>query len=92
MPDLSSPAESPTSQRSRATPTPKQIYLHVTPPTENSEEAERAGDDLKPVLDSNLISTDAYEAGLVDEYDDFLELRAETIHRAALELTNWPKV
>ena len=56
------------------------------------EVAERAGDDLKRVLDSNLISTDAYEAGLVDEYDDFLELRAETIHRAALELTNWPKV
>jgi hypothetical protein len=39
VPDLSSPAESPTSQRSRATPTPKQIYLHVTPPTGNSEEA-----------------------------------------------------
>jgi hypothetical protein len=39
VPDLSSPAESPTSQRSTATPTPKQIYLHVTPPTGNSEEA-----------------------------------------------------
>jgi hypothetical protein len=30
------------SRRTRATPTPKQIYLHVTPPTGNSEEASKS--------------------------------------------------
>ena len=48
------------------------------------------GANLEGVLASNLISKDAYRAARADDYDTFLEIRADTIHRAALALTGWP--
>jgi hypothetical protein len=54
------------------------------------EVARIMGDDLASALERNLISMDAYGAALSDDYDAFLELRAEAIHKAALKLTNWP--
>jgi hypothetical protein len=60
-------------------------------PSDYLREVEKIlGKDLGKVLESNLISVDAYQAALGDAYDDFLELRAETIQEAALALTDWP--
>jgi len=51
--------------------------------------AKVARDNLEDWLHSNLITTEAYECALKDDYDGFLSARAEAIHAAASELAGW---
>jgi hypothetical protein len=46
---------------------------------------------LQAWLDSNLISSEAFEAAKGDDFDRFLTLRAGTIHGVVLELAGWSK-
>jgi hypothetical protein len=48
-----------------------------------------AGQNLDNWLACNLISKEAFEAALKDDYDTFLNLRAATIHEAVLAKTDW---
>lgn len=48
-----------------------------------------AGGQLEKWLASNLISTEAYQAALIDDYDTFLKERARTIHDAVTSLAKW---
>lgn len=48
-----------------------------------------AGQHLDSWLSSNLISKDAFNFALKDDFDSFLDARAETIHNAVLKLTGW---
>lgn len=47
------------------------------------------GSDLNDLLASNLISQKAFEAGLADDYETFLEERSRTIAAAVSKLTGW---
>ena len=51
-----------------------------------SDVEQAAGDKLGEWRRNNLISDDAYLAALDDDYDLFLEARAETIHEALVSL------
>lgn len=53
------------------------------------EVEEAAGSDLPVWLESNLISTAAFEAAREDDFKRFLTLRAETLHRLLLPLAGW---
>jgi hypothetical protein len=53
------------------------------------EVVKASGDQLEKWLVSNLISREAFEAALRDDYDSFLTLRATTIHSAILQKTDW---
>ncbi len=50
--------------------------------------AAQLGDDLEEVLLSNLISMDAYEAGLRDEYQVFVDLRSAMLINTARDLAD----
>ena len=50
---------------------------------------DNAGDNLERWLSSNLISMEAFEAAIEDDFEKFLDLRAETIHNGVMELTGW---
>jgi hypothetical protein len=51
--------------------------------------AARLGQDLKKVLESNLISEVAYEAALRDDFDAFSIARTETLNQYANSLCGW---
>jgi hypothetical protein len=53
------------------------------------EVASELGSDLKPALETNLVSDAAYAAALSNDYDTFLEERARTIAHRVRELTGW---
>jgi hypothetical protein len=53
------------------------------------EVAKAAGNSLQGWLESNLITIEAFEAGLKDDFDLFLKLRAETIDEAVDKLAFW---
>lgn len=53
------------------------------------EVAENAGANLGALLESNLISSDAFHAALDDNFDKFIDLRSETIHNFAIGKTDW---
>ncbi len=58
------------------------------PPSDYLAEAEAtAGEEFATWRQSNLISDDAYLAALDDDYDLFLEFRAEAIHEALVNLS-----
>ncbi|NMG40379.1 DUF262 domain-containing protein [Chelativorans sp. ZYF759] len=48
-----------------------------------------AGEGLRDLLQSNLISEEAFEAALNDDYNSFLILRSETVQAEALRLAQW---
>lgn len=48
------------------------------------------GAKLEDTLERNLISMQAYQAALRDDYESFLSIRAETIAARAAELAQWP--
>ena len=48
-----------------------------------------AGDALQEWLDSNLIPQKAFEAGLADNYREFLEIRSGAIHDLMMQKTGW---
>jgi hypothetical protein len=54
-----------------------------------AEVAREAGPQLESWLASNLISMDAYEAALRDDFDAFLKLRSETIHNEVIRKAEW---
>ncbi len=61
-------------------------------PSDYLRDVEKAlGSQLEAALKANLISPEAYEAALNDDYDRFLELRAQTIDERTMELTGWSK-
>jgi hypothetical protein len=47
------------------------------------------GDEFMNVLEANLISEDAYDAALHDDFEEFLKLRAHTLHQHANALCGW---
>jgi hypothetical protein len=54
-----------------------------------TEVAKNAGENLGLLLDCNLISMDAYDAAIQDDFDRFIDLRAETIHNFVTAKTDW---
>jgi hypothetical protein len=48
-----------------------------------------AGTHLPEWLSSNLLTEACFEAGLANEFDRFLELRAKKIHDAVWAKTGW---
>lgn len=59
-------------------------------PSDYLKEVEKAaGENLQAWLDSNLISEAAFEAAKKDDFEKFLALRAETLHRQLLPLAGW---
>jgi hypothetical protein len=54
-------------------------------------DAERkVGNKVKDWLKSNLISSEAYEAALRDDFESFVEIRAKTLHEAIIQKAGWP--
>jgi hypothetical protein len=53
------------------------------------EIAENAGENLGLLLDSNLISKDAFNAASENDFEKFIILRAETIHEFVMAKTGW---
>ena len=51
--------------------------------------AAAAGDDLPKWLQSNLISADAYQAALADDFSGFLAYRSKAIQQAVDDLADW---
>lgn len=51
--------------------------------------AQTLGDGFEAVLRSNIISQEAYEFALRDDYDNFREQRAQDLHNFALRLSGW---
>jgi hypothetical protein len=50
---------------------------------------EAASSNLETWLSSNLISKDAYEAALRNDFDSFLDCRAKLIHDLVVKKTDW---
>ena len=48
-----------------------------------------AGNDLVSWLERNLISGEAFEAAMADDFDEFISIRCEDINQTALELAGW---
>lgn len=53
------------------------------------EAEDRVGNKLKEWLESNLISPDAYEAAIKDDFESFIELRAKTLHDTITKKADW---
>ena len=51
--------------------------------------AEIMGENLESLLDSNLISKDAFDAASENNFDKFIDLRAETINQFVMTRTGW---
>lgn len=61
-----------------------------SPPSQYLKMVEKiAGDNLEAWLASNLISIDAFNHAIVDDFDSFLDARSETIHAAVRARTGW---
>jgi hypothetical protein len=59
-------------------------------PSDYLKEVEKAaGENLQTWLDTNLVSAAAFEAAKEDDFQRFLALRAETLHRLLLPLAGW---
>lgn len=59
-------------------------------PSDYFKDVEKAaGSQLETWLSSNLISKEAYEAALRDDFDLFLNYRANQIHEAVIAKTDW---
>jgi hypothetical protein len=54
-----------------------------------SEAAESVGANLDSWLSSNLISQDAYQAAVSNNFDKFIEFRSQTLHEATMKNANW---
>ncbi|MDH3975397.1 MAG: hypothetical protein OEV42_14050 [Deltaproteobacteria bacterium] len=65
------------------------IISNKSPSEYLPEVAKAAGADLEKWLDSNLITIEAYEAALNDDFELFLKLRANIFDKAVNELAHW---
>ena len=54
-----------------------------------NEVSKNAGLNLGPLLDSNLISKEAFDAAIENDFDKFIDLRAETIHNYVILKAGW---
>lgn len=65
-------------------------YISDRAPSDYLQDVQRAsGVNLSEWLKSNLISDEAYNAALNDDFDLFLEIRSKDIHREVLDKTDW---
>jgi hypothetical protein len=49
-----------------------------------------AGEKLKEWLHSNLITKEAFEAAKADNFEQFIDIRAQNLHAAIAARANWP--